>query len=166
MVKAIFFDIDGTLVSFKTHRISPGVLDGLRRVQEKGVKLFIATGRHWKSIGLAADAFPFDGCITVNGQYCFAGDQVFRDVPIAPSVIRRQVELLEESGAPCLFLDREGTLYVNPQPLNQLRPHIRSPYLLNAYPPVGNYSLLYRTKALYINRKPLQRPTYRPALRL
>lgn len=123
MVKAIFFDIDGTLVSFKTHRISPGVLDGLRRVQEKGVKLFIATGRHWKSIGLAADAFPFDGCITVNGQYCFAGDQVFRDVPIAPSVIRRQVELLEESGAPCLFLDREGTLYVNPGPVADVFPH-------------------------------------------
>ena len=74
MIKAIFFDIDGTLVSFKTHCISPAVLSGLRRLQAKGIKLFIATGRHRESIGPAADVFPFDGFITVNGQYCFSGD--------------------------------------------------------------------------------------------
>ena len=30
MVQAIFFDVDGTLVSFRTHTVSPGVLDALR----------------------------------------------------------------------------------------------------------------------------------------
>ena len=29
MIKAIFFDIDGTLVSFKTHVISPQVISDL-----------------------------------------------------------------------------------------------------------------------------------------
>lgn len=114
MIKAIFFDIDGTLVSFQTHQVSPGVLDGLRRLQEKGVKLFIATGRHRKSIGLAANAFPFDGFVTVNGQYCFAGDQLLRSNPIPQNVIAQQVELLERTKAPCLFLTRTGTLFVNP----------------------------------------------------
>ena len=116
MIKAIFFDIDGTLVSFQTHRISPKVLEGLHRLQENGIKLFIATGRHRESIGLAADAFPFDGFVTVNGQYCFAGDKLLRNNPIPRSVVARQVELLEASGAPCLFLGEQGTLYVNPGP--------------------------------------------------
>lgn len=114
MIKAIFFDIDGTLVSFKTHCISPAVRDGLRRLQAKGVRLFIATGRHPASVKLAVGDYPFDGLITVNGQYCFAGDQVLRDNPIPPSTVTRQVELLEASGAPCLFLTAEGTLLVNP----------------------------------------------------
>lgn len=122
MIKAVFFDIDGTLVSFKTHRVSPAVLDGLRRLQAKGVKLFIATGRHRQSIGLAADVFPFDGFVTINGQYCFAGDQVLRRRTIAKEVVARQVALLEETGAPCLFLDDTGNLYVNPGPKAEIFP--------------------------------------------
>ena len=54
MTKAIFFDIDGTLVSFQTHQVSPGVLEALRRLRAKGIKLFIATGRHRRSIGLGS----------------------------------------------------------------------------------------------------------------
>ena len=44
-IKAIFFDIDGTLVSFKTHAIPQSALDAIHRIREKGVKVFIATGR-------------------------------------------------------------------------------------------------------------------------
>ena len=35
MTKAIFFDVDGTLVSFRTHRISPAVVDALHRLREQ-----------------------------------------------------------------------------------------------------------------------------------
>ena len=35
MTKAIFFDIDGTLVSFDTHRVSPAVLDALQRLRDR-----------------------------------------------------------------------------------------------------------------------------------
>ena len=45
MVKAIFFDIDGTLVSFKNHQIPQSTFDALYKLKEKGIKLFIATGR-------------------------------------------------------------------------------------------------------------------------
>ena len=45
MVKAIFFDIDGTLVSFKNHQIPKSTFDALYKLKEKGIKLFIATGR-------------------------------------------------------------------------------------------------------------------------
>ena len=47
MVKAIFFDIDGTLVSFKNHQIPKSTFDALYKLKEKGIKLFIATGRGW-----------------------------------------------------------------------------------------------------------------------
>ena len=36
-VKAIFFDIDGTLVSFKTHQVPQETKDALRKLREKGI---------------------------------------------------------------------------------------------------------------------------------
>ena len=62
MIQAVFFDIDGTLVSFQTHRVSPTVLDGLRQLQEKGIKLFIATGRQWEAAAAAAK-FKLDNLV-------------------------------------------------------------------------------------------------------
>ena len=38
MTKALFFDIDGTLVSFNTHRIPQSTVDALRQAKAKGVK--------------------------------------------------------------------------------------------------------------------------------
>ncbi len=35
-VKALFFDIDGTLVSFKTHRIPQSTVDALEQAKKKG----------------------------------------------------------------------------------------------------------------------------------
>ena len=122
MIKAIFFDIDGTLVSFKTHRISPAVLDGLRRLQEKGIKLFIATGRQQETAEKAVGIFPFDGYITVSGQFCFAGDRVLWDNPIPPDSARRLIGLLERDGSPCIFLEGTRSHIVNPDARLKLFP--------------------------------------------
>ena len=46
MIKAVFFDIDGTLVSFKTHVVPKSTLHAIELLKKKGIKVFIATGRH------------------------------------------------------------------------------------------------------------------------
>ena len=45
MIKALFFDIDGTLVSFATHRIPESAVRALRQARQNGLRIFIATGR-------------------------------------------------------------------------------------------------------------------------
>lgn len=45
MTKALFFDIDGTLVSFKTHEIPQSTIDAIVRAHQKGIQIFISTGR-------------------------------------------------------------------------------------------------------------------------
>lgn len=45
MTKALFFDIDGTLVSFKTHAIPASTIEALKRAKANGVKIYISTGR-------------------------------------------------------------------------------------------------------------------------
>lgn len=114
MVKAIFFDIDGTLVSFQTHTISPAVLEGLHRLRERGIRLFLSTGRHKVMSQSVRDLFPFDGCITLSGQYCFAQDRVLRSVPFAPERVKALVELMEHSTIPCIFLGGGGLLPCKP----------------------------------------------------
>ena len=44
MIKAVFFDIDGTLVSFQTHEVPASTIEALAALRAKGVKVFIATG--------------------------------------------------------------------------------------------------------------------------
>ena len=45
MTKALFFDIDGTLVSFQTHEIPVSAVEALAAAKAEGHRIFIATGR-------------------------------------------------------------------------------------------------------------------------
>lgn len=79
MIKAIFFDIDGTLVSFETHQIPASTLDAIIEARAKGVKIFISTGRPKaiiNNLSQLEDRSLIDGFITMNGGYCFIGDTV------------------------------------------------------------------------------------------
>lgn len=44
-IKALFFDIDGTLVSFRTHKIPQSTVDALENAKRNGVAVYISTGR-------------------------------------------------------------------------------------------------------------------------
>ena len=76
MIRAIFFDIDGTLLSFQTHQVPESTQRALRLLREQGVKLFVATAARPKTAGYLREVFDFDfdGYVTMNGQYCLVGD--------------------------------------------------------------------------------------------
>lgn len=69
MIKAIFFDIDGTLLSYRTNRVPDSTIEAFKKLRSMGLKLFIATGRPLKDIK-NLDALSFDGFVTMNGAYC------------------------------------------------------------------------------------------------
>lgn len=73
MIKAIFFDVDGTLISFTTHKMPESTKKALFMLKEKGIKLFVATGRPKIDIEKVQELveFPFDGYISTNGQFCY-----------------------------------------------------------------------------------------------
>lgn len=75
VIRAAFFDIDGTLVSFRTHTISDDSIRCLDRLRENGVKLFIASGRHKVFMNNLKD-YPFDGYVCMNGSLVYVGDEV------------------------------------------------------------------------------------------
>lgn len=103
MVKAIFFDIDGTLVSFETHKIPASTQEALKTLRDKGIKIFIATGRPQCLINNLGD-LEFDGYITVNGSYCFtAGHQPIYKGCIPQEDIERLITFQQKYPVPFVF---------------------------------------------------------------
>ncbi|WP_312400092.1 Cof-type HAD-IIB family hydrolase [Sphingobacterium sp.] len=74
MIKAIFFDIDGTLLSFKTHQVPNSTQQAFQLLKEKDIKVFVSTGRSFNQLGHIR-YLDFDGFITFNGGYCVTKDE-------------------------------------------------------------------------------------------
>lgn len=113
MIKAVFFDIDGTLVSFNTHQVPESAAEAIRQLRTDGIKVFIATGRHLSAIDNLGD-LEFDGYVTLNGGYCYAGkEKAIYKRPILQEDIRNLVSCLEGTDTfPCVFV-REHDLFMN-----------------------------------------------------
>ena len=107
MIKALFFDIDGTLVSFNTHEIPSSTLAAIAEAKAKGIKIFIATGRPKAIINnLTAlqERELIDGYITMNGGYCFVGDEVIYKHSIPVQDVKALAALSDERNFPCIFV--------------------------------------------------------------
>ena len=94
----MFFDIDGTLVSFKSHTVPESARRAIARLREQGVKVFIATGRLMKHVAIVTD-IEVDGYITVNGGYCItsAGEVIFESA-FPRATVERVIDLSEQYG--------------------------------------------------------------------
>ena len=78
MIKAAYFDVDGTLVSFKTHAVTEATFSTLKMLRAHGVKIFLSTGRNGDSTRFLMDTGLFDGEILLSGQLCrIDGKDVF-----------------------------------------------------------------------------------------
>ena len=58
---ALFFDIDGTVLSEITKEIPASTVDALKRAHDAGHFLFINTGRTYCSVPVELKKLPFDG---------------------------------------------------------------------------------------------------------
>ncbi|MDD8049423.1 MAG: Cof-type HAD-IIB family hydrolase [Thomasclavelia sp.] len=69
MIKAIFFDIDGTLITHEDQKMPSSTLKSLQLLKEKGIKLFVCTGRPYHYMKFIREMFEFDGYVCCNGQH-------------------------------------------------------------------------------------------------
>ncbi len=120
MTKAIFFDIDGTLVSFRTHHIPSSTIEAIKEARGKGVKIFIATGRPKiliNNLSELQDLDLIDGYVTMNGAYCFVGEQVIYKHAIRPEEVRAMGEFCERKGDACIFVEEHAISVCRPNEL-------------------------------------------------
>ena len=75
-MSALFFDIDGTILSEITHKIPESALEALHKAQENGHKTFINNGRTICSVQPMIKRIPFDGFLCGCGTHLIYGEQV------------------------------------------------------------------------------------------
>lgn len=122
MKRLLFFDIDGTLVSFKNHKIPQSTILGLTRAKEKGADIYIATGRPYGLIdNIEGIKHLIDGYITANGAYCFAGNQEISCYPIPTEQVVAIIELSDKMGFACMIVGEQNIIMRNN---NSLAEHI------------------------------------------
>lgn len=126
MIKAIFFDVDGTLVSFRQKFLSDQLLSDLHALRERGIRLFLSTGRalqDLKSTGMLREA-EFDGYVTLNGQFCCNGDgEAYRDRPIDLEDLKGAYRVLADNPDIPAILEGNGESW-----LTQINDRVREVY--------------------------------------
>lgn len=139
MIKAAFFDIDGTLVSLKTKVCPDDAKQAIAALRRSGVLCFVATGRSRYEIASEhlLDGLEFDGYLTDNGQdaYDAAGTLLYgRSIPRADAAA--VLDWAERTGCACWVVGAEENL-VNCHSSNALQAleaiHTRPPEIGELY---------------------------------
>lgn len=114
MIKALFLDIDGTLVSFNTHRIPTTTITALEEAKARGVLIFIATGRPLAIINNLHDIeHLIDGYITANGAHCFIGTEDVLCMPIPAGDVERMIAFSDKLGFSCIVVSKSDIMVHN-----------------------------------------------------
>lgn len=105
-IKIIFFDIDGTLVDSATGRVPDKTFEALRRLQENGILLCIATGRPPVVIP-DFGSFQFDAYCTFNGSLCYTESEVIHSNPLSHADVTKVLENASAIGRPVSVATRD-----------------------------------------------------------
>lgn len=110
MKKAIFFDIDGTLLDCfgGIENITPKVKEAIHSLQSAGHYIFIATGRPYAFLSQAILDFGFDGFILANGAHVIIKNEDIYKEPIDNTFIKNIVNEFEKLNIQYIL---EGDLY-------------------------------------------------------
>ena len=163
MIRAAFFDIDGTLVGFHEEEVRDEVLEALDTLRARGIRVFISSGRP-KGLIRNVRNYPFDGYITCNGSLVTLGGEILHSAPIRPESALQIAEIAEEHRIPCaaffaeeigINLHNETTarinelLHVPTLPLIDLREKVRAKpvYEYTVYVTEAQWDEFFRGKA-------------------
>ena len=99
MIKAAFFDLDGTLVPYGEPGMTAQLRKDLLELRRRGIMIILATGRgkhDLKNIGMLGDV-EFDSYITYNGYCCYDNHGVYRSNPMSQSDLKAACAVLREN---------------------------------------------------------------------
>ena len=113
-IKVVFFDIDGTLLSHKTGKVPDSTRNALKKLQENGISIVVATGRDINEMKkLPVMDLNFDGYLTLNGNICLDKDQkMFAGNEIDPGEVEILVSIFKAGKIPFVLIGEEKR-YIN-----------------------------------------------------
>lgn len=114
MIRAVFFDIDGTLVSLKTKRCPDSTKAAIRALREKGIRVYVASGRSRFELEEQEmlRGMTFDGYLTNNGQIVYDGSwNLLRTVAMVPDEVRALVDYCDERSLPLWLVSEQRSRF-------------------------------------------------------
>ena len=114
-ITAVFFDIDGTLLSHRTGEIPQSTKDALFQLKDRGIHRIICTGRDLVEMQKlpGINDLPFDGYLTLNGNLCLDGNkEMFAGNEIDPGEVEVLVRIFKASRIPFVLIG-EKKRYIN-----------------------------------------------------
>ncbi|MGM0218419.1 Cof-type HAD-IIB family hydrolase [Enterococcus sp. AZ126] len=107
MIKAIFFDIDGTLMN-KNTKILASTKQAIIKAQAQGILCAVATGRGPVHLSRQIDELNFDIFVTYNGQFVYTKEKTIRAEHFTDETLKRIVSFSDSYHQQILFGSRHN----------------------------------------------------------
>ena len=113
-IKAVFFDVDGTLYSHGLNVVPESTRRALKQLRERGIKTVVATGRHMVEYStLPVSDIEFDGYLTLNGQLILDADRkAYTGTCIDPGEMEVLSRIFQAKRIPFMLVG-ENERYIN-----------------------------------------------------
>jgi len=109
--KIIFFDIDGTILSHRTHQISDSTIAAIRKAKANGHLVFINTGRTLAEIDHMITDVGFDGFVCGCGTFISYQDTVLLQASIPNELCKKIIDDLRAFNIEALFESTASIYY-------------------------------------------------------
>lgn len=118
MIKALIFDLDGTIVSGKTGTYSALFKESFDTLHKKGFLIFAATGRspYEFKITKMIDGLDFDAVICLNGQLCYNESKIIYSHPFSTRQAKNIINYISDTGYPCAVIGKNSTFISKSNP--------------------------------------------------
>lgn len=114
MIKAAFFDVDGTLMSHKTKSVPASTRKAIEKLKQAGIQCVVATGRQITEMEkLPVADIAFDGYIMLNGQLILDREKrIVHGVPITGEAKAYLLKCFADHTLPMMLVE-EDRVYLN-----------------------------------------------------
>lgn len=96
MVKAVFLDIDGTLLT-DSRTVSQSTIQVINNLKKKGILVGLATGRGPRFVLQYMASLRLDVAIVYNGQYIISREEVLFDSPLPQEALKGLVAYAQQN---------------------------------------------------------------------
>ncbi|MBA4602340.1 HAD family hydrolase [Thermoactinomyces mirandus] len=97
-INAVALDMDGTLLD-QDSSVNSKLADILFRMQQRKIKIFVATGRtHTEVIDVIPADLHLDGIVSSNGAGCYAGDKKIVHHTLEQDIVKEVISAARKNG--------------------------------------------------------------------
>ncbi len=112
----LFFDIDGTLISWETGQVPDSAISAIKAARENGHLVFVNTARTWASVQDVIKAIPFDGFVCGCSTYVTLHGEVISHTGFSAEQSARIIERMQAHKVEA-FLEDAQDIYCCRPPL-------------------------------------------------